>query len=168
MKDVIDYEDLFSISITGELFSKRSNRFLKKTVGSNGYYTIATKIGGRSGKDICFKLHRLVAKAYIPNPLNLPEVNHKDGNKLNNNLDNLEWVSHKDNMAHASTLGLTNYMPRDNRVASTSYSKCILTENNVSEICSLYNEGFTQEAIAESFSISRSAIYHILRKHNRG
>lgn len=50
--------------------------------------------------------HRLVAQAYIPNPDNLNEVNHKDGNKMNNSVDNLEWVTHAQNIQHASDLGL--------------------------------------------------------------
>lgn len=49
----------------------------------------------------CYGVHRLVALAFIPNPNNLPEVNHKDGNKLNNNIDNLEWVSKSDNIKHS-------------------------------------------------------------------
>lgn len=51
-------------------------------------------------------VHRLVAKAFIPNPNNLPQVNHKDGNKLNNNADNLEWVTAGDNVRHAFKTGL--------------------------------------------------------------
>ena len=54
----------------------------------------------------CFLVHRLVAMAYIPNPNNHPEVNHKDGNKLNNHVDNLEWVSRSENILHGIKIGL--------------------------------------------------------------
>lgn len=54
-------------------------------------------------------LHRLLAQEYIPNPNNYETVNHKDGDKLNNSLDNLEWVSRQDNLYHAMDMGLHNW-----------------------------------------------------------
>lgn len=60
----------------------------------------------RLGKHTMKQLHRIVAEAFIPNPLNLPEVNHKDGNKKNNCVENLEWVTHQGNVIHAVETGL--------------------------------------------------------------
>lgn len=57
-------------------------------------------------KEATKKVHRLVAMAFIPNPNNLPQVNHKDGNKLNNCVDNLEWITNYDNMQHSIITGL--------------------------------------------------------------
>lgn len=105
-KDVAGYETYFKVSNQGRLFSKRTNRILKTHINKQGRVGAATKIGGRSGKSVYFKLHRLVAEAFIPNPENKPQVNHIDGDPLNNNVENLEWVTAKENIHHAIRIGL--------------------------------------------------------------
>lgn len=106
MKDVKGFEDYFAITEDGKLWSKRSKKFLKQNVSKTGYYTVATRIGGRHGKSYCFRVHRLVAFAFIDNPDDKPFVNHKDGNKLNNHKDNLEWCTNQENIIHAVQTGL--------------------------------------------------------------
>lgn len=71
---------------------------------SGGYITISIE-----GKQ--FRVHTLVAKAFLDNPLNKPYVNHKDGNKQNNSVDNLEWCTPSENTQHAYATGLTKYKP---------------------------------------------------------
>ena len=105
-RDVVGYEKYFKISNKGNVFSKRSNKVLKLHTHPNGYYIFSTHLDGRKSKAICFKVHRLVAKAFIDNPENKPVVNHIDGVKLNNNVNNLEWCTHKDNTKHAILMGL--------------------------------------------------------------
>ena len=70
-----------------------------------GYFEISLI---KNKKEKRFKLHRLVAQAFIPNFYNLPQVNHKDGNKSNNCVNNLEWVTGKENIRHAWEYGLAN------------------------------------------------------------
>ena len=71
----------------------------KLFVNSSGYLSFKYK-----NKKVL--LHRYLAELHLPNPDNLPQINHKDGNKLNNDLDNLEWVSQRDNLHHAMDMGL--------------------------------------------------------------
>lgn len=95
-KNVIGFEDDFSISDNGNLFSKRTGKILKQTL-SNGNPYHATKIKvGDEFKHIGFKISRVMAMAFIPNPENKPYVIHKDGNKEHNDLDNLMWATAKE------------------------------------------------------------------------
>lgn len=71
----------------------------------NGYVYIFLM---KDNKSKNFRLHRLVAEAFIPNPENKLQVNHKDGNKLNNNINNLEWCNQSENEKHAYNKGLAN------------------------------------------------------------
>lgn len=78
-------------------------RILKIALGTSGYYIVGIAI---NGKNTTKTVHRLIAKTFIDNPENKPEVNHKDGNKLNNNLSNLEWSTVSENRYHAFRTGL--------------------------------------------------------------
>lgn len=75
------------------------NPFMKR----NGYLHVAVLVGGKQAQ---YPLHSLLAKVFIPNPENKKCVNHKDGNKLNNSLDNLEWATYQENAIHALSTGL--------------------------------------------------------------
>ena len=85
-----------TVSRSGEVWADGDlkHQYLKK-----GYPVV--KVSGK-----CLRVHRLIAEAFIPNPLNLPFVNHKDGNKINNSVDNLEWCTQKQNVHHALRTGL--------------------------------------------------------------
>lgn len=84
------------------------DRILKGIYSDKGYLTVGLTKDGKSKK---VKIHRVVAIAFIVNPENKPEVNHLDGNKQNNRLDNLEWVTGEENVKHAIEMGLTNKFP---------------------------------------------------------
>lgn len=91
--------DDYDITEQGEIINIRWGRRVKPQPNGKGYLRV--HIAGKM-----YFVHRLVAEKYIPNPNNLPQVNHKDGNKTNNNVDNLEWVSNMGNRIHAIQNGL--------------------------------------------------------------
>ena len=102
----IIYENVetnYSISEDGQVRNDKTGRILSNSL-QNGYYSIRLSIRPNVGKH--FRINRLVAQAFIPNPDNKPFVNHIDGDKTNNNISNLDWVSPSENSFHAYQTGL--------------------------------------------------------------
>lgn len=95
-KDIKGYEGLYQVSTFGRVRS--ANKLLHLNTNTYGYKHV-TLSRGKSQKTMV--VHRLVATAFIENPLGLPQINHKDGNKNNNTVSNLEWTTQKDNNHHA-------------------------------------------------------------------
>lgn len=89
------------ISNLGRIRNPKTGRILVQTILKSGYYSVVIKPHGRSGKSIAIRVARAVAQTWIENPNNLPVVNHKDCNKLNNCVSNLEWTTHSENSLHA-------------------------------------------------------------------
>lgn len=94
-KPIIGYENLYKISNLGNVLSLRKNKILKHHMITGGYFIVQLS---KNKKSRNWLVHRLVAEAFIDNPNNLPEINHKDENKSNNVASNLEWCTHKYNM----------------------------------------------------------------------
>lgn len=101
MKEIEDFLNYF-ITEDGRVFSRWSNKFLKFGY-RKGYKYVRLRV--ERGKYINKSIHILVAITYIPNLLNLPQINHKDLNILNNRVGNLEWCTHKENIEHAMING---------------------------------------------------------------
>ena len=130
-KDVIGYEGLYQVSDCGEVrslarlvtanchgtFAKRQSPSKVLTQGICGrdktYYSVVLS---KNGKTKTFLVHRLVAEAFIPNPENKPQINHKDENGHNNNVQNLEWVDAKYN---------SNYGTRNKRIGESQKGKYV-------------------------------------------
>lgn len=105
-KPIKGFEDLYMITTDGRVFSLRQYCFMETWKDTKGYEILYLK--DNDGIKHIKKIHRLVAEHHIPNPDNLPQVNHKDENKSNNSVDNLEWCTNKYN---------SNYGTRNNRIS---------------------------------------------------
>lgn len=109
-----DEESSYFVYENGEIYNSKTKRFLKGSVFNSGYRFVSLSVNNKSKN---YAVHRLVAEAFLPNPLKLPIVNHIDGNKLNNNVENLEWVTAQKNSQHAHDTGLiTDKRTRWNKV----------------------------------------------------
>lgn len=98
-KLIIDnIETNYSINEEGKVYNNKTKKLLKGSIGNTGYISVRLTI---QGKKKGFMVHRLVAQTFIPNPKHLPIVNHIDGNKINNRVENLEWVTQSQNRRHA-------------------------------------------------------------------
>ena len=96
-KSIKNYEGLYEVSSFGRVKSIRRNKIMS-LVKSGGYYKVNLV---KEGVWITFRVHRLVAMNFLKNPKNKSTVNHKDFDRLNNNVENLEWVTHQENVTHA-------------------------------------------------------------------
>lgn len=98
-RQITGYEGLYEVSSFGRVRNVRSGRILRPGLHHSGYLNCVLSVKGNRNT---FVIHRLVAEAFIPNPDCLPQVNHKDENKTNNNVDNLEWCTSKYNINYGT------------------------------------------------------------------
>ena len=94
MKDVKGYEGLYAVTSCGRVYSYKNKKFLKSRPTRNGYFQVVLMKNGE--RKTCY-VHRLAAEAYIPNPENLPQVDHIDNDKTHNYVNNLQWITGRDN-----------------------------------------------------------------------
>lgn len=156
MKDVKDYKGIYAVTKKGEVWayprerSSTNGMWKKGSVDFFGYVYVTLYKNGIESKK---KVHRLVAQAYIANPKLLPEVNHKNGIKTDNRVQNLEWCTSKQNHQHALKLGLYDAIIGVNNHAAK------LTEENVREIKN--NPKTYQQTFADKFGVNRWQIHAI-------
>ena len=155
-----DIDEAYAISDDGRVWSRKTSRWLKPADNGKGYLFVHLYNGGQSTRHY---IHRLVAQAYLENPDNLPQVNHKDGDKQNNSLQNLEWCDIKQNMRHAWDNGLC--LVWDKQVASVkkyNRTKRKLTDDQVLRVKALYNDGNSMRFIAREYGIHNGTVSQII------
>lgn len=134
-------------------------RLLKNIKQLDGYARIGIQREGKN-RYTTYPLHRIVAETFIPNPNNKKFVNHKDGNKLNNQVENLEWVTDVENAQHAIKENLIKYSYKRNQKISEKNSK--LTKSEIKEIKLRRRKGETMEDISEDFDVTHQNIKDIV------
>lgn len=154
-KDIIGFENEYEVSNLGNVRRKIQN--LKSSISPHGYKTLSLS---KNGKTITKLVHRLVAEAFIENHENKEIINHKDCNKTNNVLENLEWVTHEENMQHA----VSNNRQRNQKGESNSMSK--LLEQDVLFIRELLNNGLSAYEIHKNHfpTLHQQTIYSIKQR----
>lgn len=149
------YSDTYDISSDGHIRNAKTNRVLHEFIGKDGY--LRTQFDGKTRL-----IHREVAKVFLPNPSNLPEVNHINGVKADNSIDNLEWCTRNDNLKHAYGLGLRNATGINN-------ARCKLTEQDVAFIKANYKKGdseFGAIALSKKLGVAPQTICAVTSGQN--
>lgn len=152
-RDVVGLNGKYSVSDDGQIRSNAKGKILKLNLHGHGYLQVCVKPEGRYGKAKVLKVHREVAKAFIPNESGKPTVNHIDGIKTNNDKKNLEWATYSEQMMHAISIGL-KVMPKGEYAYSSK-----LSEYQVLDIFS--RRCGTIRDIGNEFGVSHSTISRI-------
>ena len=156
--DIFGYEGHYQISTFGRVksFKKGREKILMPFIDKDGYLQVAFFKVGKYKK---FKVHRLVALAFIPNPDDKPQINHRDGCKLNNFAGNLEWCTGSENIQHAFDIGLKKALQgEDNSQAKLTNTQVLYIRANP--------DNLSQKQLGEIFSVNSGSISEIqLGKH---
>lgn len=134
-----------------------SGKILKQRLNHDGYCVLTM---GKKGKRVTKFVHRLVAETFIPNPDSLDTVNHIDFDRANNNIDNLEWLSHHDNILYSVEAG--RY---DEHKKGECNGRAILTEKDVVKIRKLYEQGVQKYKIAKKYNRGWSTIHNVIERN---
>ena len=155
VKDVVGYEGLYKVTSYGSVYKMGpdGNVVKKLRVNRDGAAYVRIPLS-KSGKRVWLGTHQIVAKTFIPNPRNLPIINHLDGNKYNCRMDNLEWCTYYDNHQHACDTGLNPHYK--------------LSSNDKYQICEDFFSGrATAIELSLKYGVSATAIYKHVRNYNR-
>ena len=164
--DIKDYEGLYKVSLKGDIYSVKRKKKMhhggERPYGGRLIKSRRTTVGYdqvmlcKNGKKKYHQVHRLVAKAFISNPKNKPQINHINGVKHNNNFDNLEWVTQSENQNHAIKTGLQPHAKGEQRG-----KVCKLKQKEVDEIKFFLGFGVKNKDLAEYYKVNPVTISNI-------
>lgn len=149
---ICKHSDKYEVSELGQVINRCTGKILKNHLTTNGYYDTSIYVGKKQKH---FLIHRLIAEHFIPNPNNLLFVNHIDGNKLNNKLSNLEWVTSSENALHSVRTGLSHVR------RGIEHHRNAFSNEDILDIRNLLKTGLSQSKIAKMYNVSQTAISKI-------
>jgi hypothetical protein len=153
-KDVLGFEGIYKVSNKARVMSLlkwrgSDSRILVQNISKTGYYVVTLF---KPGFNRVYKVHRLIAEAFLPNPENKRTVNHIDGNKLNNTVGNLEWATDLENIRHAF----------ENKLIVTCVGeKQSATKLKEREVLEIYTSSLPRRSLSKIYNISYTAICSI-------
>lgn len=188
IKPIVGYEGLYSVTDDGRVFShpkankynpKHRGLWLKKTTDNNGYDYVSLH---KNRKQIKKAVHRLVCEAFLSNPYHKPQINHKNGNKTDNRLVNLEWATAKENIRHAHKEGLSKTSEKSKKASRERLLRWMATEKGketlsrlgkskrklnpeqIKTILMLQEQGVSAYAVAKTMPVSKPQILKIYHR----
>lgn len=156
----INYGNRLQISNYGDIKNINTNHIYKLYNIGRGYLGVCISLGSRKNKK-CFRAHKAVAESFISNPFNYAQVNHKDGNKHNNYIENLEWCNNSQNQIHAINTGLRDI----NKISKENNGRHKLTQFEVDYIRNNYipkDNKYGCRALARKFNVHHKTIEDIV------
>lgn len=150
-KSIKRFEKRYAISNYGNVKNLKTGKILKSQLRKDGYFQIGLEI---KDKKIMFLIHRLMAIAFISNPLDKKFINHINGIKADNRLENLEWVTHKENMQHAHKTGLN---PARKGVKHHGAK----LDNEDIKLIRFLKDKVTKSDLGYCFDVTRQQVHHI-------
>lgn len=152
--------DNYEISDLGNVKNVTTGKIRKNQIDKDGYLWVSLY---KNNKPFNAKIHRLIALAFIPNPDNKPTVNHKDGNKKNNDISNLEWSTSSENNKHAYDIGLK--IPH--KMLGEKHPNSKLSEKDILKIREMYSYGiYSYRDLGKIFNIDYTMIGKIINRDN--
>jgi len=178
MKYIKGYEKLYSATIDGKIYShkkhKHKGKFLKFHVNNNGYLSVGLS---RDKKRKTFSVHRIIANTFLDNTENKEEVNHIDGDKKNNNIENLQWVTSSENQIHAIRNGLQRYTEKHRETARKigkengkknkgKENKKLrkLTMKQAEDIRNKHCTGYSMMSLGKEYEVDKKTISAIIKR----
>lgn len=159
--NIPDKLNRFEISTHGRLKNKKTKYVYTPNILNTGYCSVRTTLGSKNNK-IHILIHKAVAYTFLDNPDDLPEINHKDGNKENNNVNNLEWCTSHENQQHKYDIGLFD----KNKITGENNHSSKLTWDDIEYIRSNYiknSREFGSRPMARKFNVSHAAILSVIK-----
>ena len=153
-KDIKEFNGKYSASNLGAVKNNFTRKILKPMKNHNGYLVIHLWNGNKTS----FRIHRIIAEMFIPNPENKKTVNHKNGVKTDNRAENLEWSTSSENIKHAFVIGLNEGNCGEKHGGSK------LKECDVLDIRKAFDHGKSQADIANEYKMSASQICGIVNR----